>query len=60
VNEKGTEAFAATAIRAPTSCAFIPVEKPKFIADHPFAYMINGGRPLQGSAAVLFNGTYRG
>jgi hypothetical protein len=22
--------------------------------------MINGGRPLQGSAAVLFNGTYRG
>jgi serine protease inhibitor len=57
VNETGTEAAAATDIEF-RCYVFMPVEKPKFVADHPFAYMLNGGR-MEGSL-LLFNGTYSG
>jgi serine protease inhibitor len=64
MNEKGTEAAAATGIAVDG----IPEEKPKmpkFIADHPFAFMLilNSGRPSgSGGSTILFlfNGTYSG
>jgi serpin B len=38
VNEQGTEAAAATAVVAAAGSA--PVEPPRFIADHPFIFLI--------------------
>jgi len=49
VNEKGTEAAAATAVVAGKSLASVPVE---FRADHPFLFMIRESR----AASILFIG----
>ena len=54
VNEKGTEAAAATAMVMAPGCA-PPREQPKtFIADHPFIFLIRDSR----TDAVLFWGRY--
>ena len=54
VNEKGTEAAAATAMVMAPGCA-PPREQPKtFIADHPFIFLIRDSC----TDAVLFWGRY--
>jgi serine protease inhibitor len=57
MNEEGTEAAAYTGMLCGGG-AYIPKEPPKFIADHPFAYMLilNNGK----GSTMLFNGTYSG
>jgi serpin B len=53
VNEEGTEAAASTAIFAdPTSAVINPKPTPKFVADHPFVFMIKDNR----SGVILFMG----
>jgi serpin B len=53
VNEKGTEAAAATAVLiAPTSALVEPEEPATFRADHPFVFLLRDNR----SGAVLFLG----
>jgi serpin B len=55
VNEKGTEAAAATALLAPASAAFeAPKPDPEFIADHPFLFCIRHNA----TGAILFLGRY--
>jgi serpin B len=49
VNEQGTEAAAATAVGM---AGGIPPEPPKFIADHPFVFLIRDNL----SGAILFFG----
>jgi serine protease inhibitor len=70
VNEEGTEAAAAAATPMAsfgsdmhtTYCGYYfwgsDEEKPKFMADHPFAYMLvlNSGK----GSTMLFNGAYSG
>jgi serpin B len=56
VNEEGTEAAAATAIIvAELCCARIEPPKPKFIADHPFAFLLVSNQNTQ----ILFNGIFQ-
>ncbi|KAF7634179.1 SERPIN domain-containing protein [Meloidogyne graminicola] len=57
VNEKGTEAAAATGIIVirVSAIIFIPVTNPKFIADHPFAFML-----INNENEILFNGIFQG
>jgi serine protease inhibitor len=57
LNEEGTEAAAATAIRM-VRCASAAIRppKPKFIADHPFAFLLSN----QINHQALFNGTFYG
>ncbi|MEZ6065831.1 MAG: serpin family protein [Planctomycetaceae bacterium] len=53
VNEKGTEAAAATALIAPAAAApQAPKPDPEFIADHPFLFLIRHNR----TGAILFIG----
>uniref|UniRef100_A0AC35TI98 SERPIN domain-containing protein n=1 Tax=Rhabditophanes sp. KR3021 TaxID=114890 RepID=A0AC35TI98_9BILA len=55
VNEKGTEAAAATAVIMARKCCIMRFEKPiEFNADHPFMYFIV--RPYQ---RILFAGVYQ-
>ena len=51
VNEKGTEAAAATAVDAMDNCA-MPLNNPVFCADHPFLFIIYHKK----SNAILFMG----
>ena len=54
VNEKGTEAAAATAMVMMLGCA-LPLEPPKrFVADHPFIFLIRDTR----TDTILFMGRY--
>ena len=55
VNEKGSEAAAATAVVMGRMCAMMPTtEPPKFVADHPFLFTITDGKSL------LFFGRFMG
>lgn len=57
VDEKGTEAAAATAVTIRALSIRVPAEKPEqFIADHPFIFLI---RDTQ-SGSILFLGRYTG
>ena len=47
VNEKGTEAAAATAIMMVGGCAMEPDPPKEFIANHPFVFMIRDRRTRQ-------------
>lgn len=52
VDEKGTEAAAATALLAPPTAAFRPPPPAVFRADHPFLFLIHDQR----SGSILFMG----
>jgi serpin B len=52
VDEKGTEAAAATALLAPTAAARSPLPPAVFRADHPFLFLIHDQR----SGSILFVG----
>ncbi|KAF7634181.1 SERPIN domain-containing protein [Meloidogyne graminicola] len=53
LNEEGTEAAAATAIEITRKS--LPPPRPRFNADHPFAFMlVNKGNE------ILFNGIFKG
>jgi len=52
VDEKGTEAAAATALLAPTAAAPSPLPPAVFRADHPFLFLIHDQR----SGSILFMG----
>ena len=51
VSEEGTEAAAATAVLMARKCAVIKC--PKFVADHPFLYLIKDNRA---NGLILFIG----
>ncbi len=52
VNEKGTEAAAATAVVVATRAALAPTEPAVFRADHPFLFLILDSR----TRSILFLG----
>ena len=52
VNEKGTEAAAATAATIPTTSFRAPEPRPVFRADHPFFFVIRDN----GTGSLLFAG----
>jgi serpin B len=57
VDEKGTEAAAATAVAIRTLSLRRPLEEPeRFKADHPFIFLIRDAR----SGAILFLGRFTG
>ena len=56
VDEKGTEAAAATGITMRATAVFRPQQPEEFKADHPFIYLLRDTR----SGAILFLGRYLG
>ncbi|HKD37735.1 MAG TPA: serpin family protein, partial [Pirellulales bacterium] len=56
VDEKGTEAAAATAIVMRALSARVPPKLEHFTADHPFVFLIRDTR----SGSILFIGRYTG
>lgn len=55
VNEKGTEAAAASSFEFGATAPPVEQEPKKFVADHPFVFSVNDSR----TGAVLFLGCYR-
>ena len=55
MDEKGTEAAAATAMQSTQMGTMEELVVPKFIADHPFIYFISGA-----DDDMLFSGVFRG
>ncbi|KHJ48406.1 serine proteinase inhibitor [Trichuris suis] len=56
VNEKGSEAAAATAVIMGFGASFVRIGPPKFIADHPFLYAVMD----RSNRIILFIGDYYG
>lgn len=60
VNEEGSEAAAASGVVIANRCMAYPMQpKPKFVADHPFAFFIMAGMQQQ-QQQLLFNGIFCG
>ena len=55
MDEKGTEAAAATALQISQKATMAEPVVPKFVADHPFVYFITDA-----DGTILFVGVFRG